>query len=264
MIYNELLQFEPINEAVKFARLSDDEYCASLVRNFVFSEEYENNIIPELCNYLDYSAGCRYRGLMIVGTQGTGKSHLMSLFSLIAENEEYLPLVQNDRARHMLGTIAGKYKVVRLELGRDDELWHIIRYQIAQKLKEWGIDYFPLSDDRPDMFDNKLHIMMEQFEEAFPSKGLLVVVDEMSSYLKGHATHDRLIHDLQFLQVLNQMSCQSKFCIVFGVQTLSFNNPRFQFTAAEMFGKVVNRYDLIVIHEHDVQQRFRGTGTLVR
>lgn len=252
MRYYELLQFEPINEVVKFGRLSDGDYRASLVRNFVFSKTYEKTIIPELCKNLDYSASYETYGLQIVGNYGTGKSHLMSLFSLIAENEEYLPLVQNDSARQVLGNIAGKYKVIRFELGSDDELWRIVCYQIDQKLKEWGIDYSILSDNMPDMYANKLQRMMAQFEEAFPSKGLMIVIDEMLSYLKGRATDDRLNRDLQVLQSLGQMSDHSKFRMVFGVQELIYNTPQFQF-AADMLGRVNDRYRQISITKQDVQ-----------
>ena len=56
MQYRELIQFDPINEVVKFERLDNADYRKSLVRNFVFSEAYEKTIIPELCRNLDYTA----------------------------------------------------------------------------------------------------------------------------------------------------------------------------------------------------------------
>ena len=46
MKYRELIQFEPINEVVKFSRLEEEDYRMSLVRNFVFSKDYEKTIIP--------------------------------------------------------------------------------------------------------------------------------------------------------------------------------------------------------------------------
>lgn len=252
MKYSELITFEPINEVVKFDRLSEDDYRQSLVRNFVFSSTYEKTIIPELCRNLDYTASHDTYGLQIVGNYGTGKSHLMSLFSLIAENADYLPLVQNDSARKVLGNIAGKYKVVRFELGSDDELWRLVGYQIDQKLQEWGIAYSILADNMPDSYTDKLSRMMARFEETFPDKGLMIVIDEMLSYLKGRATDDRLNRDLAVLQALGQMSDHSKFRMVFGVQELIYNTPQFQF-AADMLGRVNDRYRQITITKQDVQ-----------
>ena len=98
MKYSELIQFEPLNEVVKFNRLSEDKYRENLVKTYVFSKTYEKTIIPEICRNLDYTASYDTFGLQIVGTYGTGKSHLMSLISLIAENDKYLPFVQNESA----------------------------------------------------------------------------------------------------------------------------------------------------------------------
>lgn len=252
MKYKDLIQFDPINEVVKFDRLQDDDYRRSLVRNFVFSQTYEKAIIPELCKNLDYTASYDTFGLQIVGNYGTGKSHLMSLFSLVAENGEYLPFVQNESARKVLGNIAGKYKVIRFELGNDEELWKIVCYQIDLQFQAWGIGYSILNDDKPDSYTDKLTRMMAHFEEHFPGKGLMVVIDEMLSYLKGRATDDRLARDLAVLQALGQMSDHSKFRMVFGVQELIYNTPQFQF-AANMLGRVNDRFRQITITKQDVQ-----------
>ena len=113
MKYKELIQFDPIEEIIKFNQLNNENYRQSLVKTFVFSNAYETVIIPEICRDLDYTSSSETFGLQIVGDFGTGKSHLMSLFSLIAEDESLLPLVQSDKARQVLGVIAGKYKIIR-------------------------------------------------------------------------------------------------------------------------------------------------------
>lgn len=252
MKYSELIKFEPINEVVKFERLASDDYRRGLVRNFVFSQAYEKTIIPELCRNLDYTASHDTFGLQIVGNYGTGKSHLMSLFSIIAEDAEYLPLVQNESARKVLGNIAGKYKVIRFELGSDDELWRLVGHQIDEQLRQWGIDYSILADNKPDMYGDKLRRMMAHFEEKFPDKGLMIVIDEMLSYLKGRSGSDKLNRDLSVLQALGQMSDHSKFRMVFGAQELIYTAPEFGF-AADMLNRVNDRYRQIQITKQDVQ-----------
>src|SRR5574344_689001 len=122
MKYRDIIQFESLNEVVKFNRLSDEDYRKNTVSSYVFSDTYEKTIIPAICKNLDYTASYETFGLQIVGTYGTGKSHLMSLFSLIAENTDYLPLVQNEKVEKVLGVIAGKDKVVRVDLFSCDEL----------------------------------------------------------------------------------------------------------------------------------------------
>lgn len=252
MKYKDLIQFEPINEVVKFNRLQEDDYRRSLVQNFVFSAAYEKTIIPEICKQLDYTASYDTFGLQIVGNYGTGKSHLMSLVSLIAENADYLPLVQNESARKVLSNISGKYKVVRFEMGSTDELWDIVCHHIDGYLNSWSVNYSIKADKSADDYKKKLSRLMAHFEEAFPDKGLMIVVDEMLEYLKGRATDDRLARDLSVLRALGEASDHSRFRMVFGVQELIYKVPQFRF-AAETLDHANDRYIPIPITKQDVQ-----------
>lgn len=252
MKYSELIQFEPINEVVKFERLSNSDYRQSLVRNFVFSTTYEKTIFPAICNNLDYTTNQETFGMQIVGNYGTGKSHLMSLISLVAEDGNYLSMVQNDNVRENLKKIAGKYKVVRFELGSDDELWRLVGYQIDKQFKDWDIDYSILKDDAPDMYSDKLGRMLAHFEKKYPDKGLMIVIDEMLAYLKGRAGSDKLNRDLSVLQALGQTSDHSKFRMMFGVQELIYNTPEFSY-ASDMLNHANDRFRPIEITKQDVQ-----------
>lgn len=253
MKYSELIQFEPINEVVKFGRIADSDYRRSLVRNFVSSPAYEDAIIPEIVRQLDYTAGYETKGIQIVGTYGTGKSHLMSLVSLIAEDSQYLSDVRNASSRQVLGNIAGKYMVIRFEMGSHEELWRLVGHQIDQHFRAWGIDYSILADNKPDMYKDKLSRMLAHFEARFPDKGLLIVIDEMHSYLKGHSNSvDVLNRDLAVLQAYGQMCDHSKFRIIYGVQELIYNSPEFHIVA-ESLNRVADRYASIQITKQDVQ-----------
>ena len=258
MKYRDLIQFEPIKEVVHFDRLSDPEYSKSLVRNFVFSKAYEQNIIPAICNNLDYTTAnnpshpIETFGLQIVGSYGTGKSHLMSLFSLIAEDADYLQYVNNDAAKAALGKIAGKYKVIRFELGNNQELWDIICYRIDEGLQKLGIDYSIAADKSYRSYTEKIGIMMAYFEQKYPDYGLMIIVDEMLSYLRGRAGTDALNRDLAALQHLGQSCDKSKFRMVFGVQELIYTAPEFQF-AAKMLQQVSDRYRDLKITKQEVE-----------
>lgn len=252
MKYSDLLCFEPITEVVKFDRLTDISYQESLVRTFVFSKDYENTIIPFICSNLDYTTTSDTFGLQIVGNYGTGKSHLMSLFTLIAENSDYLSLISNEKARENFSKIAGKYNVLRFELGNSQELWQIVCYQIDKYLSSVGVNY-SLTDACPlEPYAVQLSRMMAHFEAKFPHKGFLLVIDEMLSYLKGRSASDKLNRDLAVLQALGQVSDHSKFRVVFGVQEVIYNSPEFQF-AGDMLNKVNDRYKQITITKQEVK-----------
>ena len=103
MKYRELIQFNPIDEIIKFEKLDNEDYRTNVVKNFVCSETFESYTIPTICKHLDFSRPVETKGIQIVGNYGTGKSHLMSLFSIIAEDEKYLDLLQNEKAKDALG-----------------------------------------------------------------------------------------------------------------------------------------------------------------
>ena len=252
MKYKDLIQFESVDEIIKFDKLNDDDYRDRLVKTFVCSNSFENYIIPRICRELDLDSIQETRGLQIVGNYGTGKSHLMSLFSIIAEDAHYLDFLGNQNAKNCLQKIAGRYKVVRFEISGSDSLWDMITYQIDKYLEEWGVDYSIYDDNRPVPYYDKLEKMMAAFEEAYPDKGFMFVIDEMLSYLQGHAQPHLLGGDLQVLQALGHMSDRTKFRMVFGVQELIYQAPEFQF-AAEMLSHVADRYTDLKIEKADVQ-----------
>lgn len=253
MKYSELLQFEPISEVVKFDRLQDNDYRRQLVKTFVFSKDYADNIIPFICDNLNFSNTDETFGLQIVGNYGTGKSHLMSLFTLVAEDADYLDLVSDDKAKEALSQIAGKYKVLRFEMGNTQDLWDIICYQLDKFLAANGVDYSICNDNSLDPYYDKLRKMMAAFEEVHPNVGLMVVIDEMLSYLKGRSDSiAKLNADLAVLQALGQMSDHTKFRMVYGVQELIYNSPEFQFVA-DMLNKVKDRFKDITITKQEVK-----------
>jgi len=262
MKYRDLIQFEPITEVVRFSDLKVEDNREKFVRTFVFSDRYRDSYIPEICRNLDFTEtqeqvnghfqNKEFFGIQIVGSYGTGKSHLMSLFSLIAEDEKYLQFVSDEKSKQCLQKIAGKYKVLRFEINSATELWDIVCYQIDKFLKSIGVDY-RLSDDKtPENNDVKLQRMMEHFEEKYPDKGFLLVIDEMLAYLKGRSGSDKLNRDLQVLQALAQIANSTKFRIAFGVQELIYSAPEFQF-ASEMLNHVNDRYRALTITKEDVK-----------
>ena len=249
MKYKELLNFEPITEVVKFSRTADTAYQKNLVSTFVFSDTFKNHLIPQMVKNLDFNYSGESFGIQVVGNYGTGKSHLMSLVSIIAENPNLLDLVKEDKSKKDLEAIAGKFKVLPFELGNTESLWEVITYKIEGYFEEIGVN-FSFDGHGPKSYSEKLLLMMAEFEEKFPDKGFLIVIDEMLAYLKGRAS-DKLNIDLQVLQALGQACDTSKFKFVFGVQELIYHSTEFQFAAA-MLQKVNDRYKDIMIKKEDV------------
>jgi hypothetical protein len=61
----------------------------------------------------------------VVGNYGTGKSHLMSVLSLVAEDAA-MPMIRHPKVAEAAGSIAGKFKVHRIEISSQMSLRDII------------------------------------------------------------------------------------------------------------------------------------------
>lgn len=254
MKYKELIKFEPVNEIIKFNRLDSSDYRKSLIETFVFSKSYERHFIPLICKQLDfdnYQPNEETKGIQVVGSYGTGKSHLMSLFSIIAEDESYLQYVKNENAKSHLEKIAGKYNVLRFELGTSEDLWSVLAFQIDKYFEQIGLDFRLLEEDNRESYINRLMKMLAHYEAKFPDKGFMIVIDEMLSYLKGRSGSAELNKDLAVLQAFGHASDHTKFCLVFGVQELIYKSPEFQF-AANMLNQVEMRYEDFTIQKEDI------------
>ena len=249
MKYRDILQFEPITDVIQLDKLGNNDYRDDIIKTFVYPEYFVDTIIPEIVRNLRFGER-NQKGIQIIGNYGTGKSHLMSLVSLIAENSEYLDKVTNAQAKEVLAPIAGKFKVHRFEMQTDRKLWDIVTFQIQRYLDALGVNY-KFDPDSLKMYSEQLDEMMVAFEEKFPDKGLLIIIDELLAYLKGHAAVGQLNQDLQVLQALGQQCAKGRFAFMFGVQEMIYQSKEFAF-AAEMMLKVKDRYTDLTIRKEDV------------
>jgi len=249
MKYRDILQFEPITDVIQLDKLGSTDYREDIIKSFVYPEYFVETIIPEIVRNLKFGERNK-KGVQIIGNYGTGKSHLMSLVSLIAENGDYLENVTNAAAKNIMQPIAGKYKVHRFEMQTDRKLWDIVTFQVQRYLDEIGVEY-QFDPDSLKMYSEQLDDMMVAFEEKYPDKGLLIIIDELLAYLKGHAAVGQLNQDLQVLQALGQQCAKGRFAFMFGVQEMIYQSKEFAF-AAEMMLKVKDRYTDLTIRKEDV------------
>ena len=157
------------------------------------------------------------KGFLVVGNYGTGKSHLMSVVSAVAERANLVdsvsPLLAGAARR-----IAGRFKVVRTELGATTmDFRAFVCSQLEEALAGWGIDYrFPPRDTIPN-HKGAFEDMMAAFHERHPDQGRLLVVDELLDYLKSRKDQD-LVLDLNFLREVGEVCKDLRFRFVAGVQ----------------------------------------------
>ena len=249
MKYKDILQFEPITEVIQIDQLSKADYRKDIIRTFVYPQYFVETVIPEIVRNLKFGER-EQKGIQIIGNYGTGKSHMMSLVSLIAENADYLSEVKNEQVTEVFQPIAGKFAVCRFEMQTQQNFWSIITYQLQQFLDINNVDY-RFDDNSLKMYGDQLDDMMAAFEDKYPDKGVMLVIDEVLSYLRGHAAVGQLDIDLQVLQALGQQCSKGRFTFMYGVQEMIYQSREFAF-AAEMLLRVKDRYIDITIRKEDV------------
>lgn len=247
MKYKELIQFEPITTVIKL--VTSNNNSENLIKSYVFSQKIKEDLELVVIRNLDVNPSVETRGVQIVGSYGTGKSHLMSVVASIAEDENLIKFVSNEELRNQFKKISGKYKVLKMETGTDRPLKDILFSQIERYLALQGLNYKFDPNSNFSWKDSLLH-MMGEFEEAFPNHHFLVVIDELLEYLKGREAN-LLFNDLMLLRQLGELCDHSRFKLMFGVQELLYSSPEFQFQS-EMLGKVSDRYSNLIITKEDV------------
>jgi len=249
--YGDLVHYDPIETIINLKDADDEEKAAALVKSYVMSDNMAENIINICISQLQFDETIDNKGLFIVGNYGTGKSHLMSVISSIAENEKLLKFVTNDKFKDGMKRIAGKFKVLRFDIGATDmPLRDIVLSKVEENIHQLGIEYnFPHMDKVANNKDSLME-MMALFEEKYPGKGYLIVVDELFDFLKTRKEQE-LIKDLAFLREIGEISKSTKIRFMSGVQESLFDNPGFQFVARTIL-KVKDRFEQIIIKREDI------------
>jgi len=252
MKYSDLIKFQPIESVIELRQANRAAKAKELVSSYVVSDDMAGRLCDLVFPQLQFDRPNDNRGLLIVGNYGTGKSHLMSVISSLAETPELAELLANAKVREAAAAISGKFKVVRLEIGATEmSLREIITGHLEEKLAEWGVIFkFPAADK---VRENKtsLQAMMAAFHEKFPQQGLLLVVDELLDYLRSRRDQP-LILDLAFLREIGEVCKELRFRFMAGVQEAIFDSGRFAHVA-DNISRVKDRFQQVKIATTDVK-----------
>ena len=252
MKYGELIQFEPIETVVQL-RDADTSYAAQhLVNTYVISDEMAERLIQLVIPQMQFEQPQDNKGLLVVGNYGTGKSHLMSVISCLAEDASLLKELRHTGLREAAVQVAGRFKVIRTEIGATTmSLRDILVSELEEYLEKLGVEYVFPGSGAISSHKRAFEDMMEKFRENFPEQGLLLVVDELLDYLRTRNDQE-LILDLNFLRELGEVCKDLRFRFMAGVQEAIFDSPRFGFVA-DSIRRVKDRFEQILIARNDVK-----------
>jgi len=250
MRYGDLIQFEPIESVIQLLDANRPDEAKKLVATYVISDDMAERITKQVIPQLAFDEAVDHKGVLVVGNYGTGKSHLMSVLSLVAENAAYVSMIRHPKVAEAASAIAGKFKVHRIEISSQMSLRDIVTQQLEVFLEKHGVNYsFPPADK---VVNNKAAFeeMMAAFAEIYPNQGVLLVVDEFLEFLRSRKDHD-LVLDLSFLREIGEVAKHLRFRFVAGVQEAIFDSSRFQHVA-DSLRRVKDRFTQVLLARQDV------------
>lgn len=252
MKYGDLIQFDPIESVVQLRDADKSNAAQHLVSTYVISEEMAERLSQLVIPQMQFERPVDNKGLLVVGNYGTGKSHLMSVISSIAEDASLLENLDHPSIRTSAKQIAGRFKVIRTEIGATTmSLRDILVAELEENLQKMGVEYLFPEAGTITSHKRVFEDMMAKFGEVYPEHGLLLVVDELLDYLRSRKDQE-LILDLNFLREIGEVCKDLRLRFMAGVQEAIFDSPRFAFVA-DSIRRVKDRFEQILIARNDVK-----------
>lgn len=242
----DLLNFEKIKDVIDIDGAYDGR---KMVENYVISPSMEDYLV----NILNDFQKDTHKAVQVIGGYGSGKSHLLAFIISILNDKSVRSYIQNEKVREAAEKINRDFVVIRWELQPNDvDLSAYFYDRIEQQFEEnYGIKYeFP----ELNVVDHKKMVIdvVQAIKAQDPTRGLIVVVDEISDFLK-QKDKEKITRDVQFLRILGQVAQESDFTFIGAMQEHIFTNPKYV-DEAESFGRVSERFQIITIKREDIKK----------
>ena len=246
MKYSDLISFHPIEDVIQLVTAENKDKAREYVKTYVMSDSMAESLQAPVLDQLQMDEVVDNKGVLIVGNYGTGKSHLMSVISAIATDAGNVQYLQNKKFAEQVKPIAGKFEVLRIEIGGVVmPLYDVIMGYVQDDFEKRGIDFEVPDYKSVKSIKTVLKDMMIAFSEKYPDKGYLIIVDEFLSYLSSRNERE-IVLDLEFFRALGEMCSKSSLRVMFGMQEKIFDNPRFSFVA-DTLKHVSDRFTQMII-----------------
>lgn len=237
MQIKELFNFEDIQQVVAIGNIENEQ---EMVEKFVISPNLKEDLL-EFLEYLKGNKPEKNTSVDVIGNYGTGKSHLLTFLSLILSNPEMVQYIQDEDLKKEFDLIDKEFLVVKYELpGQDKSLESIFYYRVKKQLKNiYDVDISDIDINEKDPKELVEEILL-RIKEKYPNKGLIVIFDEYSDFLKSKESYKQN-RDLQFTRQIAECSKNQDFILMLSMQEYIFSNPEYK-DKADLINKIEKRF----------------------
>ncbi len=242
----DLIQFEEVTDVIQLRKAGDEE---EIVSKYVISDALREHLLY----MFQQMTSDTHRSFNVIGNYGTGKSHFLKFVAVILEHPELRPLIRDPQVRQAARDFPRRFAVVKFECPAAKEVpLRRMFYDEVQEQLEVRYDIEVEEVDLGRDYDNKKTVrrIVSQIKAGDPTLGLVVIVDEISDFLKQKDRTD-MTYDINFLRELGEVSQDSDFLYVGAMQEHVFTNPKYVEQAANI-ARVAERFTDITITKEDI------------
>jgi len=246
-IVGDLIQFEEVTDVIQLRKTGDEE---DIVSKYVISDALREHFLY----MFQQMSSDTHRSFNVIGNYGTGKSHFLKFVATILEHPELRSLIRDPEVHQAALDFLRRFAVVRFECpaAKEVPLRRIFYDEVQDQLEErYDIEIEEVDLKRD--YDNKENVrrIVRQIKAGNPTLGLVVIIDEVSDFLKQKDRAD-MTYDLNFLRELGEVSQDSDFLYMGAMQEHVFTNPKYVEQAANI-ARVAERFTDITITKEDVR-----------
>lgn len=220
MKYGDLIQFDPIESVVQLRDADKSSAAHTLVNTYVISEEMAERLTQLVIPQMQFDQPVDNKGLLVVGNYGTGKSHLMSVVSSLAADASLLEGLKSDGVRDAASQIAGRFKVIRTEIGATTmSLRDILVAELEDAMNRYGV---------PEIFntDQGSQFTSYEFTKTLREAGARISMDGRGRWV-DNVMIERLWRSLKYeCLYLREIETGSELCRVLAWWFGFYNNRR--------------------------------------
>ena len=211
----DLVEVPDIRTVIQLEDVKDSNLRRMIVETFVLTSEVESNLQAVFTSL----TGNEGRGIFLKGHFGSGKSHFLSMLSLLIKHPRSWDTVLSQAPS--LGEFEQKlnklhFKVVEISLVQhrgSEFIEDIVLRSIFDELGDEVTGRFGGMEDRHETF-SKFNAILK--EKGF--SGMVLLIDELSEFLRSKADARAYNEDIRFLQYLGEEASSFPFWVFASLQ----------------------------------------------
>lgn len=226
----ELINFEKIKDVIDISTdLETKDSSKYLVEKYVISDDMKENLI-DISKDLSMP---KHESVQIIGNYGSGKSHLLAFITSVLSDNSLIDYISDENLKMKFKeNIKRNFAVVQFELAASDATMAEFFYNNIEEqlLEKYNINIEIENLEINKIQDHRVIIqnIVNKIKDKNPEMGLVIIVDEISDFIKTKDKKEHKNREAQFIRVIGQASKAMDFMFIGAMQENIFSSTEFE------------------------------------